>query len=105
MRAVANVTEATRRMADDTARRVMDVIAEKAMLDRESVTLSSTLEELGLDSLALVEIVFAIEEAFGIEIAYNANDPGSSDFDISSVGAVVESVRKLVSEDGLPATS
>ena len=85
-------------MADSITERVINVIAEKAMLDRESVSLTSTLEELGLDSLALVEIVFAIEEEFGIEIPYNANEPQNSEFDISSVGAVANSVKKLVAE-------
>ncbi len=85
-------------MADSITERVINVIAEMAMLDRESVSLTSTLEELGLDSLALVEIVFAIEEAFGIEVPYNANEPQNAEFDISSVGAVADSVKKLVAE-------
>ncbi len=83
-------------MSESVTERIIELVAEKAMLDAESVTVESTLEDLGLDSLSLVELVFAIEEAFGIEIAYNANEPERSDFDISTVGAVADSVRKLV---------
>ena len=42
------------------------IIAEQAVLDPSDVTLDSTLEELGIDSLGLVESIFAIEEEFDI---------------------------------------
>ena len=32
-------------------------------------------EALGLDSLGLVEAIFALEEAFGISVPFNANEP------------------------------
>ena len=51
---------------------------------------------LGLDSLGLVEAIFAIEESFGISVPFNANEPGASEFDISTVGSVVAGVRRLV---------
>ena len=37
-------------------------------------------------SLGLVEAIFAIEEAFDIQVPFNANDPERSEFDISTVG-------------------
>ena len=51
-------------------------------------------ESLGIDSLGLVESIFAIEEAFDISVPFNANDPDDSDFDISSVAAIVAAVEK-----------
>lgn len=84
-------------MSDNNiAERVIDIVASKAMLERESITLASTMDDLGIDSLALVELVFAVEEAFDVQVPYNANEPENSEFDISTVGAVVESVRKLL---------
>ncbi|MCI4666143.1 MAG: acyl carrier protein [Neomegalonema sp.] len=68
------------------------------MVDNKTVTISSTPEELGIDSLGLVEIVFAIEENFDVSVPFNANDPSTSDFDISSVGSVVAAVKKLIAE-------
>ncbi|GAB1363747.1 hypothetical protein MASR1M32_29830 [Rhodobacter sp.] len=44
----------------------------------------------------MVEAIFAIEEAFGISVPFNANEPEASGFDISTVGAVVAGVRRLV---------
>jgi acyl carrier protein len=83
---------------DDVARKIIAIIAEQAMLDPAEVKPESTPEELGLDSLGLVEIVFAIEEAFDISVPYNANEPAKSDFDISTVAKIVEAVKRLAAE-------
>lgn len=83
---------------DDIAARVTMIVAEQAVLAPGDVTMEQTLEDLGIDSLGLVEAIFAIEEAFDISIPFNANDPTESDFDISSVGAIVKAVSGLVSE-------
>ncbi|SEA20662.1 acyl carrier protein [Rubrimonas cliftonensis] len=85
-------------MTDDVARKIIAIIAEQAMLEPHEVTLDASPEQLGVDSLGLVEIVFAIEEAFDISIPYNANDPAASEFDISSVDKIVEAVRRLITE-------
>ena len=82
----------------DVQDRVIEIIAEQAMLDVSDVALTSSPEELGIDSLGLVESIFAIEEAFDISIPFNANDPTESDFDISSVSKIVEGIEKLIAE-------
>ncbi|WP_375570972.1 phosphopantetheine-binding protein [Seohaeicola saemankumensis] len=78
--------------------KVIAIIAEQAVLEPSDVTVDSTLEDLGIDSLALVESIFAIEEAFDITIPFNANEPEKSDFDISSVAAIIAGIEKLVAE-------
>ena len=62
------------------------------------MTEDATLESLGIDSLGLVESIFAIEEAFDISVPFNANEPQASDFDISSVASIVAAIEKLVAE-------
>jgi acyl carrier protein len=85
-------------MADDVKDRVIRIIAEQAVLEPSDVSMDQTLEDLGIDSLGLVESIFAIEEAFDIQVPFNANEPEKSDFDISSVAAIVAAVERLVSE-------
>lgn len=85
-------------MSDDVFRRIVAIIAEQAMLEPHEVTPDASPEQLGLDSLAMVEIIFAIEEAFDISVPYNANDPQSSNFDVSSVEKIVAAVRLLMAE-------
>mgnify|MGYP000742296443 CR=1 FL=1 len=76
--------------------RVIDIVAEQAVLEPSDVTLESTLQDLGIDSLGLVESIFAIEEEFDISIPFNANEPEKSDFDISSVATIIAGIEKLV---------
>jgi len=77
---------------------VMQIIAEQGLLDVADVSLTATLEELGIDSLGVVESIFAIEEEFDIEVPFNANAPQESEFDISSVATIISAVETLVAE-------
>ncbi len=78
--------------------RVIAIIAEQAALDVADVADDSTLESLGIDSLGLVESIFAIEEAFDITVPFNANDPSQGGFDLTSVSAIVAGVERLIAE-------
>lgn len=78
--------------------KVIEIIAEQAMLEVGDVSPEASLEDLGIDSLGLVESIFAIEEAFDIQVPFNANQPDQSDFDISSVAAIVAAVEDLVKD-------
>ena len=82
----------------DIKTKVIEILAEQAVLDISDVTLQSTLDSLGIDSLGIVESIFAIEEVFDINIPFNANDPSESDFDISDVAAIVQGIEKLLAE-------
>jgi len=76
--------------------KVIGIIAQQAVLTPADIAPDQTLEDLGIDSLGLVESIFAIEEAFDIAVPFNANDPGGGDFDISSVAAIIAAVEALV---------
>ena len=80
----------------DTKDTVIRILAEQAMIEPSDVTLTQSLEDLGIDSLGLVESIFAIEEEFDIQVPFNANDPQASEFNISSVAAIVGAVEGLV---------
>ena len=80
----------------DVAATVIRILAAQAMLPETAVTMAATPESLGLDSLGLVESIFAIEEAFDISVPFNANEGGAKEFDISTVGSVVAAVQALV---------
>lgn len=78
--------------------KVIAIIAEQAVLEPSDVSLDSTLDSLGIDSLGLVESIFAIEEEFDISIPFNANEPEQSDFDISNVAAIIKGIEALIAE-------
>lgn len=81
---------------DFIAERVTAIIAEQALMEPSEITHDSRLADLGVDSLGLVECIFGIEEEFGISVPFNANTPEQPGFDISSVGAIIAEVEKLV---------
>jgi acyl carrier protein len=85
-------------MAETVRDKVIAIIAEQAVLEPGDVTLDATLADLGIDSLGLVESIFAIEEAFDIQVPFNANEPEQSEFDISSVAAIIAAVEGLLAD-------
>ena len=82
----------------DIENKVIEIIAELAVLEVEDVSLDSSLDSLGIDSLGLIESIFAIEETFEIQIPFNANDPQNSEFDISSVATIIAGIQELVAK-------
>jgi len=83
-------------MSDEITEKMRAIIAEQAVLDPSEVSMNATLDDLGIDSLGLVEAVFAIEEEFDVQVPFNANDPSDSQFDISNVQSMVDAVKKLI---------
>ena len=82
----------------DIENKIIEIIAELAVLEVEDVSLDSSLDSLGIDSLGLVESIFAIEETFDIQIPFNANNPQNSEFDISSVATIIAGIQDLVAK-------
>ena len=81
----------------DIRSKVIEIIADQAIVEPSDLSDESTLESLGIDSIGLVESIFAIEEA-DIQIPFNANQPNESLFDISSVATIVQGIEKLIQE-------
>ncbi len=81
--------------------RILEILAAQALIDPADLRLDARPEDMGLDSLGLVEAIFALEEAFDIAIPFNpqssgAQDPEANAFDTSTIGAVVAAVEALV---------
>jgi len=81
---------------DNVRDRMVAILAEQAVLEPGDIRMDATLEDLGIDSLGLVEAVFAIEEAFDLQVPFNANEPSASEFDISTVASMVRAVENLI---------
>jgi len=79
----------------DVTNDVVAIIAKKKRVEKPTVELTDRLEDLGLESLDAVEMIFDLEEKFDIEIPYNANTNNPrTEFD--TVGDLVKSIQKLV---------
>jgi acyl carrier protein len=83
----------------DVAAEVMKIISEKTGNKSAALKLSDQLDELGLDSLGVVELTFLIEEKFDVEIPLNAN----SDIKTKTVADLVNAIESLVAAKVGPA--
>lgn len=81
---------------DDLDRRVIAILAAQALREPSDLSPETRLESLGIDSLGLAEVIFAIEETFDVSVPFNANAPAEGGLDLGSVGAVCAAVRHLV---------
>ncbi len=74
---------------------ILDIIAAKAMVDRDKLALDAKLTDLSISSLDVVEIVFALEDKFKVELPFNAN---SNNQEFETLGQVVALVEKQIAQ-------
>jgi nodulation protein F len=60
------------------------------------ITADSELTSLGIDSLALADVLWDLEQAYGIRIEMNTTDAWSN---LKNIGDVVEAVRGLIAKE------
>ena len=70
---------------------ILDIVAQKASIERGKLTLDAALADLQVSSLDMVEVIFALEDKFGIELPFNANTNAD---DLKTLGDVVAMVEK-----------
>ena len=88
---------------DDVATKIVEILKKHMKEPRDDINESTALADLQIESLDLAMIVFDIEDSFGFEIPYNANEESTEDF--QTVGSVVERVKSLMAESGKDAAS
>jgi len=74
----------------DTTEKVIEIIAREQHLDPAKITVDSNFSELGIDSLDGVNILFALEEEFKIDI------PDTVAQHMKSVRQVVDSLTRVL---------
>jgi nodulation protein F len=83
------------RPMDEVATKVIDILKKHMKEPRDDISLDTQLTDLKIESLDLAMIVFDIEDGFGIEIPYNANEEVEA---FKTVGSVVDRVKSLIAE-------
>jgi acyl carrier protein len=77
-------------MSDDLIQRVLNVIAKSKRIPRENITIDSGFEQLAIDSMDAVEILFELENEFDINI------PDDAVRHVRNVRQMCEGVEKLL---------
>ena len=77
-------------MSEELTQRVLTCIATSKRIPLEQVTIDSEFQQLGIDSMDAVEILFALENEFDISI------PDDEVRNVRNVRQMCEGVEKLV---------
>ncbi|MHC4104829.1 MAG: acyl carrier protein [Planctomycetota bacterium] len=86
-------------MSDSINNEILDILAKHTQLEREKVTLATPLDDIGVDSLLMVEIIYDLEERFDISIP----DPEMIDEQkrqFKTADDVVRVVKELIQQQG-----
>lgn len=76
--------------SDDLSKRVIRIIADAMEIPLEEISVSSTFEELGIDSLGGLTIVGELEDAFNLQI------PNEKALQIANIPEMLLCLRELI---------
>jgi acyl carrier protein len=79
-------------MPDETTEKVLDLIAATKRIPRESVSINSTFEELGMDSLDAINLMYEIESTFNISV------PDEAVKSVANVRQLMEKLKAVLAE-------
>lgn len=82
---------------EDVGATILDKIKAHAQEGDSEITLETPLADLGIHSLELTEIIFDVEDAFGIEVEMNTAEAWER---LETVSDIVAAVRELVDAKG-----
>ena len=69
--------------------KIASILAEQFGIEQDEITMDTSFEDLGADSLDVVELIMSLEDSFGITIS---DDDAAK---LSTVGAIVEYLERL----------
>ena len=81
----------------ETLASLLEIPSPTGMTDAAVMFVCRQLDQLGIHSLELTEIVFDLEEAYGIEIEMNTVEAWNK---LKNVGDIVEATRALIAAKG-----
>ena len=79
--------------------KVLELVGEQAGLDPKEVSLNSKFEDLNLDSVAIVELVFTLEETFKISIPFEGLDESELKRNFNTVSSLINLLKDLLQKN------
>ena len=79
--------------------KVLELVGEQAGLDPKEVALNSKFEDLNLDSVAIVELVFTLEETFKISIPFEGLDESELKRNFNTVSSLINLLKELLQKN------
>ena len=75
---------------------VLELVGELAGIDPKRISLLCKFEDLNLDSVAIVELIFSLEEKFNISIPFEGLDESELKKNFHTVSSLINHLRELL---------
>jgi len=73
-----------------TFQKISEILTSKFQVEPGVISPQTLLTELGIDSLSLMEFVFAVEDAFNLRIPEDRLDPREAGIDLQKLSNVID---------------
>lgn len=80
------------------AEEIIEIVAKQAKAEPSALTRDTKLADLNLQSIDIVELIFAVEDKFDIEVPYSPSEMDAAGVSFETVGSLVDAVEKLIGE-------
>ena len=84
---------------DKIDKKVLELVGDQSGLDPKEINLSSKLEDLNLDSVAIVELVFLLEETFNISIPFEGLEEKELKRNFYTISSLINHLKDLMKKD------
>jgi acyl carrier protein len=76
--------------------RILEIVQKQVPEDMPAITAETRIEDSGIDSYGLIEIVFELEDELEIDIPYNANDGAFGEAE--TIGDLLDKLQALIEQ-------
>ena len=80
---------------DKIEMQVLELVGELAGIDPKKISLLCKFEDLNLDSVAIVELIFSLEEKFNISIPFEGLDESELKKNFHTVSSLINHLKEL----------
>ena len=79
--------------------KVLELVGKQTGIDPKQIPLDRKFEDLNLDSVAIVELVFSLEETFDVSIPFEGLDESELKRNFYTVSSIVHHLKDLLQKD------
>ena len=84
---------------DNIEEQVLELVREQTGIDSHEICLNSKFEDLNLDSVAIVELVFLLEETFKISIPFEGVDESELKRNFHTVSSLINHLKEILAKN------
>ena len=81
---------------DNIEEQVLELVREQVGIDSHEICLNSKFEDFNLDSVAIVELVFLLEETFKISIPFEGVDESELKRNFHTVSSLINHLKEIL---------